>query len=83
METKEHLLIIELLAQQNLFLKQLCDALESNEAITKEEVRLFGAFLRAENAVTNKIVDQTRRLYLKEAQKLGVQTGLEVPPESL
>ena len=83
MDTKEHLLLIELFAQQNLFLRQLCTALTNEGVVTEEQIKLLGAFQRADVGHVTAIVDRTRRQYLKEAKKLGVETGLEEPPENL
>lgn len=81
METKEHILLIHLLTQQNIFLKQLCDALVSRGALTHEDIRVFGDFLHSERPEILAAIDKMRNEYQREAKKLGVETGLEGPQE--
>jgi hypothetical protein len=83
METKEHILMIHLLAQQNLFLKQLCDALKSNGGLTDEQIKLFGDFLHSDSPMLQVMNQRILRRYLEEAAKVGVVTGLEELEEML
>jgi len=77
MNPNEHVLMIHMLAQLNLFLKQLCDALKSNAVLTDEDIKVFGDFLHSEEAQKKMMLARTLALYLEQAEKLGVATGLE------
>ena len=77
MEANEHILMIHILAQQNLFLKQLCDVLISKGAITDEDIRLFGDFLHSQDSEKTNAIDRALEFYQQQAKKLGVSTGLE------
>jgi|HubBroStandDraft_6_1064221.scaffolds.fasta_scaffold40958_2 hypothetical protein len=83
MDAKEHILIVHMLAQQNLFLKQLCDAIKSGVPLTDEDIKLFGDFLLSDPGIAQAIVRRTLLRYLEEAGKLGVVTGLEEIPGML
>jgi hypothetical protein len=83
METKEHILLVHMLAQQHLFLKQLCDALKSNGGLTDEQIKLFGEFLLSDAAMMQVMIARTLRRYQTESKKLGVVTGLEEIPGML
>jgi hypothetical protein len=83
MDTKEHILIVQMLAQQNLFLKQLCDALKSSGALTDENIKLFGDFLHSDESMLQVMTQRTLRRYLDQAAKLGVVTGAEAVLETL
>jgi hypothetical protein len=80
MEPKEHILLIHLLAQQNLFLKQLCDALVSKGVLTDEDIRLYGDFLLAQESEKQGAVSRVLEFYRQQAKKQGVLTGLEGLP---
>jgi hypothetical protein len=81
MTTQEHILLLHLFAQQNLFLKQLCDALKAEKSLRDEDIKLFGDFLHSDEVLVQVMVQRTLKTYLAEAQKLGVVTGLEVLQE--
>jgi hypothetical protein len=83
MDAREHILIVHMLAQQNLFLRQLCDAVKSGNPLTDEDIKLFGDFLLSEPGMAETIVQRTLVRYLEEAGKLGVVTGLEGIPGML
>jgi hypothetical protein len=74
---QEHTLLLHMFAQQNVFLKQLCDALKSNDVLIDEDLKLFGDFLHSDETLLRVMVQRTLGPYLAEAQKLGVETGLE------
>jgi len=77
MDAQEHILLIQMFAQQDLFLRQLCDALVSRGILTDEDIRLFGDFLLAQDSIKQGILGRVREFYQQQATKLGVQTGLE------
>jgi len=79
MTPKEHILLLHLFAQQNIFLKQLCDVIKANTSIRDQDLDLFGDFLLsdAETKQRQEVLERTLSVYLAEAHKLGVVTGLE------
>jgi len=77
MEANEHILMVHLLAQQNLFLRQLCNALVSKGVLTDEDIKLYGDFLLSQDSEKLGAVNRTLEFYQQPAKKLGVQTGLE------
>jgi hypothetical protein len=80
METKDHILLIQILAQQNLFLKQLCDALVSKGVLADEDIKLYGDFLLAQDDEKLGVLSRTFEFYQQQAKKLDVVTGLEGLP---
>ena len=71
MDTKDHILILHMLAQQNVFMKQLCDALKANALLTDDDLNLFGEYIHSDQALLKVMVQRTLKMYLAEARKMG------------
>jgi hypothetical protein len=72
MRTREHMLIITMLAKQTQLIRTLFEILKSRELIEGDDVDAFEAFLLSDPASTERVLETTKDRYLKAAKSLGV-----------
>ena len=81
MTREEHILLLLMLLKQNQSIKILIEALKSRGVWTGDDAQAF-EFSQLQDASSNAaLFDELRKNYVKLANSLGVQTGLEDMPE--
>ena len=81
MTQSEHLLLVLIYFKQQKAIRILLDMLRSHGLLTADDEKAF-AFAQTANAPSNAaLFDEAKSNYMKIAESLGIQTGLEQLPE--
>ena len=84
MTSKEHLLVLTVIAKQTQLIKSLLDILKSRGIASADDARAFEFAAITDAASNAALFEREKAGYLRLAKAMGIETGLEnLPPLSV
>jgi hypothetical protein len=76
MTREEHLLILTMLARQQMQIKLILDVLRSREIVSSDDLKAFDFAVRQDADAKLVLLRQVKEVYLSVAAEVGVDTGI-------
>jgi hypothetical protein len=77
MTRDEHLMVLTMLARQQMQIKLILDVLRSREIVSGDDLKAFDFAVRQDAESKLSLLRQVKEVYLAAAAEVGLETGIK------